>query len=91
MCQGKKIKVFVQANQSAEMIAERLMGQPAGGARWFDLGRIPGDSPEMPRKRRFCKYGRTLFYRYKEVTQIAPKDLVNVIASYARVACEVIL
>jgi hypothetical protein len=92
MFQGKKIKVSVtgdartasQASRAAaKSAAFGLLNPRAGGRVWFDLGRIPGGAREMP-VRDFCQYSGITFYRYKKVTKISPKRLVDLLVGYAR-------
>jgi hypothetical protein len=91
MFQGNKIKVSVRGDDktgpasqgAAKKVAKELLNPRAGGRVWFDLGRIPSDTQEMP-VGDFCQYSGILFYRYKKVAQISPKQLVDLLVGYAR-------
>jgi PD-(D/E)XK nuclease superfamily len=85
MFQGHKIKVSVLGSgPSVEKVAEELMRPKAGQKVWFDLARIPSDSPEMPEKKDFCNYSGKVFYRYKQITQSSSKAIVELLVTYAR-------
>jgi hypothetical protein len=92
MFQGDKIKVSVHGDsrktsqgngEAARRAAAELLNPRAGGRVWFDLGRVPGDAPEMPVRDSFCQYSGIVFYRYKKVAHISPKRLVDLLVGYA--------
>jgi hypothetical protein len=85
LLQGNKIKVFVgvpSGGDAAKNIANSLLSPAAGDKLWFDLTKVEGGSPEMPRSG-FNQYGGTWLYRYKKVAQYSPKRLVELFVGYA--------
>ncbi len=63
-------------------IAEALL-KTNGPQLWFDLSHIDAGSVEYPRRRDFNQYGGTFWYRYRNISAMTPRKLVELIVSYA--------
>ncbi len=83
--QGHSFRLVAELwdTERSRLIAEALL-RSNGQQLWFDLSLIETGSQEFPKRGDFNQYGRTFWYRYRNISAMTPRKLVDLIVTYAK-------